>query len=60
MIPEERNECITLQALSEVDRRQWIDAMDGREPVYSPGTGASPGTAFESTYASFFLRSNLQ
>lgn len=24
---------ITLQAISEEDRRQWLDAMDGREPV---------------------------
>ncbi len=23
----------TLQALSEEDRRLWLDAMDGREPV---------------------------
>lgn len=26
----------TLQALSEEDRRLWLDAMDGREPVRSP------------------------
>uniref|UniRef100_A0A0N5AS63 PH domain-containing protein n=1 Tax=Syphacia muris TaxID=451379 RepID=A0A0N5AS63_9BILA len=29
----DRDEMITLQALSEEDRRQWLDAMDGREPV---------------------------
>lgn len=28
-----RTESLTLQALSEEDRRQWLDAMDGREPV---------------------------
>ncbi|VDM38216.1 unnamed protein product [Toxocara canis] len=28
----DRPESITLQALSEEDRRQWLDAMDGREP----------------------------
>ncbi|VDN52990.1 unnamed protein product [Dracunculus medinensis] len=27
-----RTESLTLQALSEEDRRQWLDAMDGREP----------------------------
>ncbi|ODN00520.1 Rho GTPase-activating protein 10, partial [Orchesella cincta] len=26
----------TLQALSEDDRRLWLDAMDGREPTYGP------------------------
>ncbi|KAL7844692.1 hypothetical protein SRHO_G00232310 [Serrasalmus rhombeus] len=26
---------ITMQALSEEDRRLWMEAMDGREPVYS-------------------------
>lgn len=35
----DRAETITVQALSEEDRRQWLDAMDGREPIYSPGTG---------------------
>ncbi|VIO92538.1 Rho-GTPase-activating, putative [Brugia malayi] len=35
----DRTEQMTLQALSEEDRRQWLDAMDGREPIYSPGTG---------------------
>ncbi|VDM96975.1 unnamed protein product [Thelazia callipaeda] len=29
----DRSEIMTLQALSEEDRRQWLDAMDGREPV---------------------------
>uniref|UniRef100_A0A915CHL9 Rho GTPase-activating protein 26 n=1 Tax=Parascaris univalens TaxID=6257 RepID=A0A915CHL9_PARUN len=40
----ERPEPITLQALSEEDRRQWLDAMDGREPIYSPGTGPPTNT----------------
>jgi hypothetical protein len=30
-----RNQPYTLQALSEEDRRLWLDAMDGKEPVYS-------------------------
>ncbi|VDK19901.1 unnamed protein product, partial [Anisakis simplex] len=29
----DRPESITVQALCEEDRRQWLDAMDGREPV---------------------------
>lgn len=32
----------TLQALSEEDRRLWMDAMDGREPTYSQPVGTSP------------------
>jgi len=33
---------MTLQALSEEDRRQWLEAMDGREPVYSPLASGHP------------------
>lgn len=37
--PEDRPQVqYTLQALSEEDRRQWMDAMDGKEPTYAmPG-----------------------
>ncbi|CAI4230683.1 unnamed protein product [Auanema sp. JU1783] len=38
---DERPEPMTFQALSEEDRRQWLDAMDGKQTVYSPGTGPS-------------------
>ncbi|XP_078407030.1 rho GTPase-activating protein 26-like isoform X4 [Cetorhinus maximus] len=31
----DRTSMITMQALSEEDRRLWIEAMDGREPVYN-------------------------
>ncbi|GCC36692.1 hypothetical protein chiPu_0015190 [Chiloscyllium punctatum] len=31
----DRATMITMQALSEDDRRLWIEAMDGREPVYN-------------------------
>ncbi|KAI1729033.1 BAR domain of APPL family domain-containing protein [Ditylenchus destructor] len=48
VIPEERSEVITIQALSEEDRRQWLEAMDGREPVYSPGAGATSTGSFDS------------
>ncbi|KAM4701204.1 rho GTPase-activating protein 42 [Discoglossus pictus] len=31
----ERQGIITLQALSETNRRQWLEAMDGKEPIYT-------------------------
>ncbi|KAL8616741.1 hypothetical protein ACOMHN_017779 [Nucella lapillus] len=31
---KERQGTMTLQALSDEDRRLWLDAMDGREPIY--------------------------
>uniref|UniRef100_A0A8C5P7T5 Rho GTPase-activating protein 42 n=1 Tax=Leptobrachium leishanense TaxID=445787 RepID=A0A8C5P7T5_9ANUR len=31
----ERQGIITLQALSEVNRKQWLEAMDGKEPIYT-------------------------
>uniref|UniRef100_A0A8C9SQT4 Rho GTPase activating protein 42a n=1 Tax=Scleropages formosus TaxID=113540 RepID=A0A8C9SQT4_SCLFO len=34
----ERHGIITLQALSESNRRLWLEAMDGKEPGYSDGT----------------------
>ncbi|XP_046636547.1 rho GTPase-activating protein 26-like isoform X2 [Daphnia pulicaria] len=39
---------ITLQALSEDDRRLWLDAMDGKEPVTHQPTARNP---FPTTYA---------
>ncbi|KAK8401460.1 hypothetical protein O3P69_002901 [Scylla paramamosain] len=36
----------TLQALSEDDRKLWMDAMDGKEPMYAHPTGA-PGAQEE-------------
>ncbi|XP_061858101.1 rho GTPase-activating protein 26 isoform X2 [Colius striatus] len=37
---------ITMQALSEEDRRLWMEAMDGREPVYNSNKdNQSEGTA---------------
>ncbi|XP_054260735.1 rho GTPase-activating protein 26 isoform X2 [Macrosteles quadrilineatus] len=40
LTPEDRPGVVyTLQALSEEDRKQWMDVMDGKEPTYSvPGT----------------------
>ncbi|KAH7731803.1 rho GTPase-activating protein 26 [Aphelenchoides avenae] len=46
IIPEERHEQMTLQALSEEDRRQWLEAMDGTEPTYSPGMGPSNANSY--------------
>ena len=31
----DKNDTLTFQAMSESDRRLWMDAMDGREPVYT-------------------------
>ncbi|XP_074529164.1 rho GTPase-activating protein 42 [Halichoeres trimaculatus] len=31
----ERHSVITLQALSEANRRLWMEAMDGKEPIYT-------------------------
>ncbi|XP_063807571.1 rho GTPase-activating protein 42 isoform X2 [Pseudophryne corroboree] len=31
----ERQGIITLQALSEANRKQWLEAMDGKEPIYT-------------------------
>ncbi|KAK9536300.1 hypothetical protein VZT92_006093 [Zoarces viviparus] len=30
----ERNAPVTFQALSEADRKSWMEAMDGKEPIY--------------------------
>ncbi|XP_045123281.1 rho GTPase-activating protein 26-like isoform X14 [Portunus trituberculatus] len=38
----------TLQALSEDDRKLWMDAMDGKEPMYAHPTGA-PGAQEETS-----------
>lgn len=42
----DRPTIITMQALSEEDRRLWMEAMDGREPVYNSNKDSqSEGTA---------------
>ncbi|XP_072257004.1 rho GTPase-activating protein 26 isoform X1 [Pyxicephalus adspersus] len=42
----DRPTVITMQALSEDDRRLWMEAMDGREPVYNSNKDSqSEGTA---------------
>lgn len=33
IISEDKPAILTFQALSEEDRRLWMDAMDGKEPV---------------------------
>ncbi|XP_076319372.1 rho GTPase-activating protein 26-like isoform X2 [Tachypleus tridentatus] len=35
VVPQDRPSSLTYQALSEEDRRLWLDAMDGKEPTYS-------------------------
>uniref|UniRef100_A0A0A9ZDM2 Rho GTPase-activating protein 26 n=1 Tax=Lygus hesperus TaxID=30085 RepID=A0A0A9ZDM2_LYGHE len=39
----------TLQALSEEDRKQWMDAMDGKEPMYSTPVAMKTIKSEEST-----------
>ncbi|XP_021082307.1 LOW QUALITY PROTEIN: rho GTPase-activating protein 26 [Mesocricetus auratus] len=42
----DRSGVITMQALSEEDRRLWMEAMDGREPVYNSNKDSqNEGTA---------------
>lgn len=55
MVAEERPEVMTFQALSEEDRRQWLDTMDGREPVYSPGAGPPCANSFDSMFILFLI-----
>uniref|UniRef100_A0A914E7L2 Rho GTPase-activating protein 26 n=1 Tax=Acrobeloides nanus TaxID=290746 RepID=A0A914E7L2_9BILA len=47
LVGEDRSEIMTFQALSDEDRRQWLDAMDGKEPVYSPGAGPPSSNSFD-------------
>uniref|UniRef100_A0A7E4WBF6 Rho GTPase-activating protein 26 n=1 Tax=Panagrellus redivivus TaxID=6233 RepID=A0A7E4WBF6_PANRE len=47
LVAEERPDVMTFQALSEEDRRQWLDTMDGKEPVYSPGAGPPSANSFD-------------
>lgn len=45
-----RPDTLTFQALSDDDRKQWMDAMDGREPVYTaPNTSSEDCTYPERT-----------
>lgn len=39
---EDRPGIYTFQALSEKDRQLWMNAMDGKEPMYSQPSGRSP------------------
>ena len=39
---EREGQVYTLQALSEDDRRLWMDAMDGKEPVRAPALCGRP------------------
>ncbi|KAF1533861.1 Oligophrenin-1, partial [Eudyptula albosignata] len=50
----ERSGTITLQALSEANRRLWMEAMDGKEPIYH-----SPITKQEESESFLLLFSDL-
>ncbi|XP_043925093.1 rho GTPase-activating protein 26 [Protopterus annectens] len=42
---DDRNGIITMQALSEEERRLWLEAMDGKEPVYVNKDNQTEGSA---------------
>ncbi|XP_047498857.1 rho GTPase-activating protein 26-like isoform X3 [Penaeus chinensis] len=49
----------TLQALSEEDRKHWMDAMDGKEPMYahpSGGVGSQEETSLDEVGLNFTSR----
>uniref|UniRef100_A0A8C5EME8 Rho GTPase activating protein 42b n=1 Tax=Gouania willdenowi TaxID=441366 RepID=A0A8C5EME8_GOUWI len=46
----ERHGVMTLQALSEANRRLWLEAMDGKEPVRSPFFSCLPAFLNESGF----------
>ncbi|XP_074863885.1 oligophrenin-1 isoform X2 [Carettochelys insculpta] len=55
----ERAGTITLQALSEANRRLWMEAMDGKEPIYhSPITKQEERISTEGVYRT--VGSNIQ
>ncbi|KAK3100253.1 hypothetical protein FSP39_016959 [Pinctada imbricata] len=44
---DDRPEVLTFQSLSDQDRRQWMDAMDGREPVYVKPNSSSEDSSLD-------------
>ena len=53
-----RSSPLTFQSLSEEDRRLWLDAMDGREPVYNePSRPNEPNSEFLSYSQVVFVNS---
>uniref|UniRef100_A0A4W3HC74 Rho GTPase-activating protein 26 n=1 Tax=Callorhinchus milii TaxID=7868 RepID=A0A4W3HC74_CALMI len=53
----DRTSVITMQAFSEEDRRLWIEAMDGREPVYNLNKDSQvpEGMGFRNYYVDIFF-----
>ncbi len=41
---------LTLQALSEQDRTLWLDAMDGKEPIYNEPSKTKNNELLDSKY----------
>lgn len=53
---KERQGTMTLQALSDEDRRLWLDAMDGREPIYHKPKVKTDDTMLDETGFNFMRK----
>ncbi|XP_078324308.1 rho GTPase-activating protein 26-like isoform X2 [Crassostrea virginica] len=53
---DERPDTLTFQALSDDDRKQWMDAMDGREPVYTAPNTSSEDSSLDDIGFSFIKK----
>ncbi|XP_061164697.1 rho GTPase-activating protein 26-like isoform X4 [Saccostrea echinata] len=51
-----RPDMLTFQALSDDDRKLWMDAMDGREPVYTTPNTSSEDSSLDDIGFSFIKR----
>ncbi|XP_056010534.1 rho GTPase-activating protein 26-like isoform X2 [Ostrea edulis] len=51
-----RADILTFQALSDDDRKQWMDAMDGREPVYTTPNTSSEDSSLDDIGFAFIKR----
>ncbi|XP_025086672.1 LOW QUALITY PROTEIN: rho GTPase-activating protein 26-like [Pomacea canaliculata] len=53
---KERQGTLTFQALSDEDRRLWLDAMDGKEPIYHPTKVKSEDTLLDEVGFNFMRK----
>ncbi|XP_050417323.1 rho GTPase-activating protein 26 isoform X4 [Patella vulgata] len=59
IVKEKQNMTMTFQALSEEDRRLWLDAMDGKEPIYNPPSIAKSEDTFLDDIGFVFIKKCL-
>ncbi|KAK6172371.1 hypothetical protein SNE40_016038 [Patella caerulea] len=59
IVKEKQNLTMTFQALSEEDRRLWLDAMDGKEPIYNPPSIAKSEDTFLDDIGFVFIKKCL-